>query len=81
MFKPGDKYIHFTKFGSINKGTVKYYGYAIMHDFTNQVQYYKYHIINSLGILLHLDGSDGQIYRVEKELNKISQELINKLQK
>jgi len=68
MFKQGDKYIHFTKYGSINKGEVKSCGSATSIDTFNLVTYKKQHIISTKGIMLNLDGSDGRIYKIEEEL-------------
>jgi hypothetical protein len=67
MFKPGSKYIHFTKYGGINKGEVKSYGETHVVDTKNCVTYLKPHIITTKNILLKLDGSDGTIFKVEKE--------------
>lgn len=67
MFKEGDMYIHFTKYGGVNKGEVKSYVETRVMDTKNCVQYLKPHIITTKNILLELDGSDGMIYKVEKE--------------
>jgi len=67
MFKSGSKYIHFTKYGGINKGEVKSYGETHVMDTKNCVEYLKPHIITTKNILLELDGSDGTIFKVEKE--------------
>ncbi len=67
MFKPGSKYIHFTKYGGINKGEVKSYGETHVVDTKNCVTYLKPHIITTKNILLKLDGSNGTIFKVEKE--------------
>ena len=67
MFKPGDKYIHFAKYGSINKGEVASYSNALIIDTKNCVDYSKPYIVTTNNIVLQLDGSDGTIYKVEKE--------------
>jgi hypothetical protein len=67
MFKEGDMYIHFTKYGGVNKGEVKSYVETHVMDTKNCVEYLKPHIITTKGILLELDGSDGMIYKVNKE--------------
>ncbi len=67
MFEKGDKYIHFTKYGGINKGEVEYFGYVTVIDSVNGVQYKKYYIVTTKKISLELDGSDGKIYKVERE--------------
>ena len=66
--KEGDKYIHFTNRGGINKGEVKSCGSHTVIDSFNCVTYKKYHIFNTKGIMLELDGSDGKIYKVVNEL-------------
>jgi hypothetical protein len=67
MFKEGDKYIHFSKYGSINKGEVKSCGSTTVIDAFRCVTYKQYHIISTKGILLNLDGTDGRVYKVEDE--------------
>jgi hypothetical protein len=66
MFKSGDKYIHFTKYGGVNKGEVKSYGETRVIDTKNCVEYLKPHIVTTKNIVLELDGSDGTIFKVKK---------------
>lgn len=66
--KAGDNYIHFTKYGGVNKGTVKSVSELTCVDTKNKITYIKYSIVTNNGILLELDGSDGRIYKIEKEL-------------
>ena len=40
MFNQGDKYIHFTKYGGVNKGEVEWYGTQINWDTENMVAYH-----------------------------------------
>jgi hypothetical protein len=82
MFKVGDRYIHFTKYGGVNKGEVKSYGETHIIDTKNCVEYLKTHIITTKNILLELDGSDGKIFKVEKEYTiEESKSLSTTLQK
>ena len=82
MFKVGDRYIHFTKYGGVNKGEVKSYGETHIIDTKNCVEYLKTHIITTTNILLELDGSDGKIFKVEKEYTiEESKSLSTTLQK
>jgi hypothetical protein len=67
MYKVGDRYIHFTKYGSVNKGEVKSYGERKVIDTENCVEYLKPYIITTKNIVLELDGSDGMIFKVENE--------------
>jgi len=67
MFKVGDRYIHFTKYGGINKGEVKSYGETRVIDTENCVEYLKPHIVTIKNIVLELDGSDGMIFKLENE--------------
>ncbi len=66
-FKPGSKYIHFTKYGSVNKGEVQSCGGTTVMDTKNLVEYYSPTITTTKGIILHLDGSDGKIFKIENE--------------
>ena len=66
-FKPGSKYIHFTKYGSINKVEVQSCVSTTVIDAFRCVTYKQYHIISTKGILLNLDGSDGRVYKIEGE--------------
>jgi hypothetical protein len=67
MFKPGSKFIHFTKYGGVNRGEVKSCGESYVVDAKNCVRYSKPHIVTTKNIILELDGSDGMIFKVEKE--------------
>lgn len=83
MFEPGDKFIRFTKYGSVIIGEVKTLIPVNYIDLENRVTYTKLQIITTKGILLELDGSDGTIYKIdhfysEEEVLKI-QEKINKI--
>jgi hypothetical protein len=77
MFKPGDSYIHFTKYGSVNRGIVKSIGNTTCICTTNLCVYTKMHIINDSGILYDIDGSAGKFYLVNNEL---TEEQANKLE-
>jgi hypothetical protein len=70
MFKPGDKYIHFTNYGSISFGTVKHVHEVNITDINNSVVYVSVSIINDKNQCLELDGTDGRIYRIIKDLNE-----------
>jgi hypothetical protein len=82
MFKQGDKYIHFTKYGSVNKGEVQSCGSIKSIDIQNLCSYKKLHIITTKGIILNLDGSDGGVYKIEDELTpEESENIINVITK
>ena len=70
MFEEGDKYIQFTKYGSVNKGTIKHCGVVSCIDTINGVTYQKPYIVNEKNIHYELDGSDGRFYRVTVEHTK-----------
>ncbi len=77
MFQKGDKYIHFTKYGGINKGVVKsYHTGTFVIDTTNQVSYYKPYITTTNNTQLQLDGSDGKIYKINQEFTKEESEVF-----
>lgn len=68
MLRAGDHYIHFTKYGGVNKGIVKRIAYSNIFDGDNKVIYKRPHIITHTGFSLELDGSDGKVYKIEKEI-------------
>ena len=70
MFKIGDRYIHFTKYGSVNFGTVKHVHEVNVIDTNNSVVYVSVSIITDKNSCLELDGSDGRIYRIIKDLSE-----------
>jgi hypothetical protein len=74
MFSPGDRYIHITKHGGINIGTVERIDihHVIVHD--------KYVceepvLLSTHGVPYYLDGSDGKILKIEKEYTEREQQL------
>ncbi len=70
MFKEGDKYIHFTKYGGVNKGEVRELHEVNVLDTDNLCSYKKVSILTTKGILLNLDGSDGRIYKIDSEMTQ-----------
>jgi hypothetical protein len=65
MFEKGDNFVHFTKYGGVNKGEVASVGYISLIDTTNNVR-------------LNLDGTDGKIYKIERELSpEDSKSMVN----
>lgn len=78
MFKKGDKYIHFTKYGGVNKGEVHELHELNVLDTDNCCTYKKPSILTTKGISLCLDGSDGKIYKIESEMSKERAEQLSK---
>lgn len=76
MFKQGDKYIHFTKYGGVNKGEVQRYGQMMNHDYENEVIYVSTYIISTMGHVISLDGSDGRVYKINETMDP---EMLKKL--
>jgi len=68
MFKKGDKFIHFTKYGGVNKGEVAEIQGVTNWDKTNLCTYVIYRIFTNNGFSLNLDGTDGRIYKIESEM-------------
>lgn len=68
IFKPGDKYIHFTKYGGVNKGEVDDVHSTTVWDTKNLCRYVSISIFTTKGVRLNLDGTDGRIYKVESEM-------------
>ena len=78
MFKKGDKFIHFTKYGGVNKGEVESVGSLSIIDTTNNVVYKRAFINTTNNVRLNLDGSDGKIYKIDRELSsEDSKSMIN----
>ena len=76
MFKQGDKYIHFTKYGGVNKGEVEWYGSTMNHDYQNEVVYVSHYIRSTIGHIISTDGSDGRVYRINEDMDP---EMLRKL--
>ena len=76
MFKEGDKYIHFTKYGGVNKGIVEWCGTQIKWDTNNMVAYHIPYIKSTKGIIIHLNGEDGHVYKIKDD---ITEDMLNKL--
>jgi hypothetical protein len=68
MFKKGDKFVHFTKYGGVNIGLVHHYGEILCYDLDNLVVYKSFQIVTTQGVTLQLDGTDGQVYLIDHEL-------------
>ncbi len=76
MFNQGDKYIHFTKYGGVNKGEVKRFGNQINWDTDNMVAYFLPYIETTKGFMIYLNGEDGQVFKIKED---ITEDLIRKL--
>lgn len=68
MFNPGDKYIHFTKYGGVNFGEVKSFGFHEIIDGRLGIHYLVPHISTVKKFNLSLDGSDGKICKINHEM-------------
>ena len=80
MFKEGDKYIHFTKYGGINKGVVSEFFNTHCVDTINCVAYEIPHVRNENGIVLNL-REDGLIYKITNEYSEEECENMRKIGK
>ena len=76
MFNKGDKYIHFTKYGGVNKGIVEWYGTQINWDTDNMVAYHLPYIKSTIGHIIHLDGRDGRVFKIKED---ITEDMLTKL--
>ena len=81
MFNAGDTYIRFTKYGSVIVGTVKKVGEINVVDSKNKVYYKKQYMVTDKDIPVDLDGTDGQIFKVERTLSDSDLENIRELSK
>jgi hypothetical protein len=68
MFRPGDKAIHFTKYGGVNRIEVKSFGKKYEYDLSNGVVYEIPYIETTKNVALYLNGDDGKIFKIKKEL-------------
>jgi hypothetical protein len=66
MLKKGDKYIHFTKYGGVNFGTVKEVFNLHSFDHLNKVTYLKPCIRNENSMTYELE-KDGRFYKIDRE--------------
>ena len=78
LFNTGDKYIHFTKYGGVNKGEVADIHTVIVLDTDNLCTYTKISILTTKGFSLCLDGSDGKIYKIDSEISEQRAEVLAK---
>ena len=76
MFNRGDKYLHLTKYGGVNKGEVEWYGTQINWDTENMVAYHIPYIKSTKGIVIHLNGEDGKVFKIAQD---ISEDMLKKL--
>ena len=81
LFEEGDKYIQFTKYGSINKGIIKHCGVVNCIDTNNGVSYQKPYLVNEKNIHYDLDGTNGRFYKVTAEYTKEECEQLNEAYK
>lgn len=80
MFKPKDQYIHFTRFGGVNKGEVEFEGGWLVIDRENKVMYDQRFIKTTKGFILNLDGSDGQVYLIKDHITDKFENNLAKIQ-
>lgn len=79
MFKTGDKYIHYTKYGGVNIGEVKDINITKCIDISNKVVYDRLVIITTNNIVLETDGSDGRIYKINNFMSEGGVERLENL--
>jgi len=76
MFKENDGYIHFTKYGGVNKGVVRRVGETIKWDTDNMVAYHIPYIETTVGHIIHLNGEDGRVFKIKGD---ITEEMLRRL--
>ena len=76
-FKEGDKYIHFTKYGGVNRGIVKKVSSITVSSIPQRCTYIVPTITTDSGVTLLLNGTDGDFYKIGSEL---SDEQITKME-
>ena len=63
-FKVGDKYIHFTKYGGVNTGVINRIVSGLVINNKFNCTYTKYSIVNEIGVVIDIDGTDGKVYKI-----------------
>lgn len=76
--KKGDNYIHFTKYGGVNKGIIAEVGEILKVDLINKCTYVIPTIRTHSGICLRLDGSDGQVFPIFRSFTEEENDNLNK---
>lgn len=79
MWKVGDKYIHFTKYGGVNKGVVVDLHEQIRIDYRNKCEYKVNGIVIEIGIVLWLD--EDEVYKITKDDNFTEKEVSRKYER
>lgn len=72
MFEVGDKYIHFTKYGGRNKGTVSNLHEKTHVDLISKCEYKVFGIVNQFGYVLWI--GEEEIYKITKDDNFVQEE-------
>lgn len=70
MFKPGDKFILYTKYGGVVKGEVKEILEITGIDTTNKVNYVYTKLLTTNDIIYSMDGTDGKLYKIKSEMTE-----------
>ena len=79
MFKPGDRYVHFSRYGSINFGEVKWFGYQEIINGELGIHYNVPYISTMKNFHLLLDGSDGKVCKISHDMTPEELEKWKKL--
>lgn len=79
IFNAGDKFIHFTKYGGVNRGEVERLHSITVWDTKNLCRYEVISIFTTNGIKLNLDGTDGKVYKVHSEMDPVSAKNFEKV--
>jgi len=67
MFAKGEFFIHYKRYGGVNKGEVESVGHISV--ISNGVVYRRNYINTTNNVRLNLDGTDGKIYKIEREIS------------
>ena len=78
-FQKGDQYVHYTKYGGINKGEVKEIHKIICYDMEGKVAYTEYKIVTTNNVPLSLHGEDGKIFKVVENLDDKAIERLSRM--
>lgn len=70
MFNKGDMYVRFSPYGGITIDEIRSINTVTVTDAAHGFVYKKFSIVNTKGIVIELDGSNGKIYKLENILSK-----------
>lgn len=78
-FQPGDKFIRYGKYGGSTIGEVLSVFNSYGVSLSNKITYIIPHIRSTNGVSYSLDGQDGRIYKIERQMTDEQVENYNRV--